>query len=159
VNIQSAEANVAAASSSVREAQLNLGYCRMSSPIGGRIGQALVKVGNLVGPSSGQDYIELATVQQLDAIGVEIQVSSRYLARVTELIRDGLIVHVVRPGFEGEQNHPHPGKVNFIDNTIDPSTSTFLTRAEVPNPEKTLLPGESIAQLGCQANHRVGERV
>jgi RND family efflux transporter MFP subunit len=38
-------------------------------------------------------------------------------------------------------SHPHPGKVDFIDNTADPKANTINMRAVIPNPEKTLLPG------------------
>ena len=144
-NIRSAQADVDAAAAAVRDAEINLGYCRMSSPIVGRIGEAKVKLGNLVGPSAaGGSYTELATIQQLDPMGVDIEVSSRYLDRATRLIRDGLPMTIFRPGLEGEPEKPHKGTINFINNAIDPNTSTFLTRAEVPNPDGVLLPGEYV---------------
>jgi RND family efflux transporter MFP subunit len=119
----------------------------MTSPIDGRIGLAQVKVGNLVGPAAhggGSDYTELAMVRQLDPMGVDLQVSSRYLDRVTRLIDQGLPVEVIRPGLEGEQDRRHQGKATAIDNTVDPSTSTFKVQAEVANPDKALLPGEYV---------------
>ena len=127
----------------------------MSSPIDGRIGLAEVKLGNLVGPApagGGDDYTELAVVRQLDPMGVDIQVSSRYLDRVTRLIAQGLPVEVFRPGLEGEEARRFRGKATVIDNTIDPTTSTFLVQAEVANPEKTLLPGEYV-----KVDAKVGE--
>ena len=54
VGIASAQAQVSAARAAVRDAELNLGYCRMYAPIDGRIGEARVKVGNLVGPGPGR---------------------------------------------------------------------------------------------------------
>ena len=110
-NILAAQADVAGAKARVTDAQIDLGYCRMSSPIDGRIGLAQVKLGNLVGPTTGgggSDYTELAVVRQLDPMGVDIQVSSRYLDRVTRLIAQGLPVEVFRPGLEGEQAGPPP---------------------------------------------------
>jgi membrane fusion protein (multidrug efflux system) len=53
VGIATAKAQLSAAAASVRDAELNLGYCRMYAPIDGRIGEARVKVGNLVGPDQG----------------------------------------------------------------------------------------------------------
>ena len=138
-NILAAQADVEAAKAAVRDAEINLGYCRMSSPIDGRIGQAKVKLGNLVGPATaggGADYTELAVVRQLDPMGVDIQVASRYLDRVARLIDQGLAVEVFRPGLEGEEARRFPGKATVIDNTIDPTTSTFLIRAEVANPDE-----------------------
>ncbi len=148
-NILAAKAQVATAKTQVRDAEINLGYCRMTAPIDGRIGEALVKVGNLVGAG---DDTALATIEQLDPIGVDIRPSSRYLARATELIQNGLTVNLIRPSLQGEEQHKYPGKAIFIDNTIDPTTSTFLVKASVPNPEKTLLPGEYV-----KVNLNIGE--
>ena len=47
----------------------------------------------------------------------------------------GLPVTIFRPGLEGDPDKPHKGVINFIDNAIDPTTSTVLVRAEVANPE------------------------
>jgi len=85
-------------------------------------------------------------------MGVDITVSSRYLDRITRLIGQGLPIEVFRPGLEGEEARRFPGKATVIDNTINSTTSTFLVRAEVANPEKTILPGEYV-----KANAKVGE--
>lgn len=145
VNILAAKASVDQAKANVRDAEINLGYCRMYAPIDGRIGEALVKTGNLVGiSSSGGDYTELATVQQLDPMGVDVHPSSRYLGRATELIARGLTFRITRPDVEGMVEHPYAGQAKFIDNAIDPGTSTFLVKGTVPNPERSLLPGEYV---------------
>jgi RND family efflux transporter MFP subunit len=154
-NIIAAQADVEGAKAAVHDAEINLSYCRMSSPIDGRIGMAEVKLGNLVGAAtsgSGEDYTELAVVRQLDPMGIDIQAASRYLDRVTRLIGQGLAVEIFRPGLEGDEARRFAGKATVIDNTINPTTSTFLIRAEVANPEKTLLPGEYV-----KLNSKVGE--
>ena len=103
VNILVAKAQVDAAKAAVRNAELDLGYCRMYAPIEGRIGEAKVKVGNLVGPESagGGTFSELATIQQLDPMGVDVRLSSRDLERITALIEGGLAVRLTRPGPAG----------------------------------------------------------
>ena len=146
-NILAAQADVDAAKAQVLDAEINLSYCRLSSPIDGRIGLAQVKLGNLVGPATGgggADYTELAVVRQLDPMGVDIQAASRVLDRAARLIAQRPPIEVYRPGLEGEEARRFPGKATVIDNTINPTTSTFLIQAEVPNPEKTLLPGEFV---------------
>lgn len=145
-NILSAKGLADEAAATVDSAKLDLGYCRMYAPFDGRIGEALVKVGNLVGPSSstGQDTSVLATIQQLDPMGVDVQVSSRYLDRASRLVPLGLPIQLTRPGIEGERDHPYPGRCFFIDNTIDKTTSTFLVKARIPNPRSSLLPGEYV---------------
>lgn len=135
-DIQAAQANVAMAQSEVKNAEIELGYCRMSAPIDGRIGEALVQAGNLVGLT---DDTPLATIEQLDPMGVDIMAPSRYLSEASAVIRDGMTVRLI---VQGERPYPHAGKAFFIDNKVDPTTSTFLIKATVPNPEKTLLPGD-----------------
>jgi RND family efflux transporter MFP subunit len=144
INITAAQAKVASALASVAEAKINFGYCRMYAEIDGRIGEAKVTVGNLVGSSPGGEATELATIQQLNPMGVNIQASSRYLERATKVVRDGLSVRVERPGIEGETIHPEPGKIVFIDNSVDSATSTILMKAEIPNSKASLLPGDYV---------------
>ena len=118
----------------------------MYAPIDGRIGEARVKVGNLVGPdpAGGGGFTDLATIQQLDPMGVDVRLSSRDLDRTTALIEEGLAVRLVRPGPSGPQEHPYEGHCYFIDNTVDETTSTFLVKARIPNPGGKLLPGEYV---------------
>lgn len=146
VGVAAAEALLEAAKAAVRDAELNLGYCRMHAPIDGRIGEARVKVGNLVGPdpAGGGAMTDLATIQQLDPMGVDLRLSSRDLDRITALVAEGLSVRLTRPGPAGPQEHPEAGRCDFIDNVVDETTSTFLARARVPNPGGKLLPGEYV---------------
>lgn len=147
INIETAKANLAAAKAEVEKASINLGYCDITSPITGRIGSVKIKQGNIVGALSGSPETELTSIQQLDPLGIDIQVSSRYLETVTRRVAQGLTMTVRRPGFEGEdvRVHPYPAKAIFLDNQVDPTTSTFLLRASVANPEKTLLPGDYVS--------------
>ncbi|MDX2036764.1 MAG: efflux RND transporter periplasmic adaptor subunit [Isosphaeraceae bacterium] len=138
VNIAAAKAVVEKAKADVRNARIELGYCRMTAPISGRIGELRVKLGNLVGPDADS---ELVDIRRLDPMGFDVRPSSRYLERINRVVAAGTPV-----GFkvEGERDYGHRGKVVFIDNKIDPATSTVLLKAEVPNPNNELLPGEYI---------------
>jgi membrane fusion protein (multidrug efflux system) len=149
VGIASVRAQISAAKAAVRDAELNLGYCRMYAPLEGRIGEARVKVGNLVGPDSagGGAMTNLATIQQLDPMGVDVRLSSRELDRTTALIEGGLPVRLVRAGPAGPQEHPYEGQCFFIDNSVDETTSTFLVKARIPNPGGKLLPGDYVKVL------------
>ncbi len=146
VGIASAKAQVSASKAAVRDAELNLGYCRMTAPIDGRIGEARVKVGNLVGPDQGGGggFSDLAMIQQLDPMGVDLRLSSRDLDRTTSLIEGGLAVKLIRQGPSGPLEHPYEGTAFFIDNRVDETTSTFLAKARIPNPGGKLLPGEYV---------------
>jgi membrane fusion protein (multidrug efflux system) len=135
-NILAAKASLEAAKASVRDARINLGYCRMYAPIDGRIGQALVKLGNLVGADKNTD---LVTIQQLDPMGVDLNPPARRLKAITELFKKGLFADL---SIEGERGYTHPSKVYFMDNTVEPTTGTFLMKASVPNSDEVILPGE-----------------
>ncbi|WP_165234127.1 efflux RND transporter periplasmic adaptor subunit [Aquisphaera insulae] len=142
-----AQADVDEAKAQVTHAEIELGYCRMFSPIDGRISLARVKPGNLVGPATSAgmaDFSELAVVRQLDPIGVDVQVASVYLEEVTRLVSAGLPIEIYRPGVQGPAGRRFPGRTFAIDNAIDEATSTFRVRSEVPNPDRILLPGEYV---------------
>src|SRR5262249_13270558 len=115
-------------------------------PITGRIGELKVKVGNLVGDGQAT---ELVTIQQLDPMGIDLRPAARYLPNANVLVPRGLPFKIV---VEGDRPHPHVGKAIFIDNTVDTTTSTFLVRAEAPNPDRSLLPGQYV-----KAEVKVGE--
>lgn len=120
----------------IKQNRLNLGYCTMYSPLNGRIGRTLVNVGNLVG--AGQDT-QLATIVQLDPLYVYFSPSEKDLRLILKYRQEKNIpVDII---LSDDTTHPHPGKVDFIDNTADPQANTINMRAVIPNPEKTLLPG------------------
>lgn len=157
IGILTATSQVEAARANVRDAELNLGYCRMVAPISGRIGEAKVKIGNLVGPEAGGGgaFSELATIQQLDPMGVEVRVSARYLDRAAEWIQRRLTSRLIRPGVDGASEHPQEGEWYFVDNTVDRTTSTFLAKLKVANPRGSILPGEYV-RLQSVVDHSEG---
>ena len=148
-NLLIAKANVEKAQADLDVARINLGYCRMFAPIDGRIGELQVKLGNLVGPGTGSaETTSLVSIQQLDPLGVEIRPASRFLPLLTRLVRTGPEARQtslkVNLAVQGQKPHPYTGWIDFIDNAVDPTTSTVLVRGEIPNPEQTLLPGEYV---------------
>ena len=141
--IAAARSTVSKAAAEVENSELQLSYCRVQAPISGRLGEARVKVGNLVGPmtSASQDT-DLATIEQLDPMGVDFRPSSMYQDRTTALLERGGVA--VRLFVHGNQLFPHEGRTFFMDNTIDQTTSTYLVKASVANPDGKLLPGEYV---------------
>src|SRR5580704_7471105 len=109
-----AQANVLAAQALLDQAEINLGYTEIRSPIDGRIGLAYFTVGNLVGPSSGT----LATIVSQDPIYVIFQASERdiinYRRRVAESAAKTVhvTVHIKLPNGRA---YPHPGLTNLLD--------------------------------------------
>jgi len=135
-----ARASVMEAQAALDQAEINLGYTEIRSPIDGRIGLAIVTKGNLVQTSSGK----LATIVSQDPIYVTFQVSQRnlldYFRRRAE--DPGKNTHVnVRIKLPNGTIYPHPGMSDFLDVQVDPTTDTVTVRATVPNPDHVLIPG------------------
>lgn len=135
-----AKADVMQAQALLEQAEINLGYTEIRSPIDGKIGLANFTVGNLVEPSSGR----LATIVSQDPIYITFQASERdvlaYKRRLAESADKNphVTVHVKLPdGTTYEQ----PGITNFLDVQVDPNTDTQIVRAQVPNPDGHLVPG------------------
>lgn len=138
INILAARASVEEAQANVENAKIDLSYCRMSAPIDGRVGELKVKIGNLVGSDQST---ELVTIEQLDPMGIDFRPAARFLPRITPLIAKGLKVDLI---VQGDRPHPVPALADFVDNRVDPATSTVLVKAKVPNPDQALLPGEYV---------------
>lgn len=147
-----AEADVAAAKASVQTAGLNLGYATVTAPISGRIGRALVTEGALVG--QGSDATQLAVIQRLDPIYVNLTQSSTDLLKLQDAMASGKLQTVgegkakVTIVTDDGRPYPLPGKLLFSDVSVDATTGSVTLRAEFPNPKRTLLPGMYVrAQL------------
>jgi membrane fusion protein, multidrug efflux system len=135
-----AQAGVMEAQAALDQAEINLGYTEIRSPINGRIGLEIFTVGNLVQPSSGK----LATIVSQDPIYVIFQVSQRnileYRRRAAEAREKNThaTIHLKLP--DGSV-YPHPGLTNFLDVQVDTTTDTVAVRALVPNPDGVLIAG------------------
>ncbi|WP_410750845.1 efflux RND transporter periplasmic adaptor subunit [Citrobacter sp. U14242] len=138
-----ADASVTAAKAAVESARINLAYTKVTSPISGRIGKSNVTEGALV--TNGQ-ATELATVQQLDPIYVDVTQSSNDFMRLKQSIEQGSLhkdssSSTVELVMENGQSYPLKGSLQFSDVTVDESTGSITLRAVFPNPQHTLLPG------------------
>lgn len=143
---ESAAAEVTVSKADLTQAEMTLGYTRVSSPISGYISERVADIGTLVGPSAGKSL--LATVVKSDTVRVDFSMTaldylrskdrnvnlgasdpSRWNSYVTITLADG-------------SEYPFKGQVDFADPKVDPKTGTFSVRAEMPNPDRSLLPGE-----------------
>lgn len=138
-----ADASVIAAKAAVESARINLAYTKVTSPISGRIGKSNVTEGALV--TNGQ-ATELATVQQLDPIYVDVTQSSNDFMRLKQSVEQGSLhkddaSSTVELVMENGQSYPLKGSLQFSDVTVDESTGSITLRAVFPNPQHTLLSG------------------
>jgi membrane fusion protein (multidrug efflux system) len=143
-NRDAAKAAVEAAKATLEQANLDLGYTRVTAPISGRIGRNLVDVGNLVG--DGQATL-LATIVKDDPIYAYMNVSEAHLLMYRKMVREGKRVdYRAKPirldlGLANEEGFPHEGRLDYADPAIDPNTGTITARGVFPNPDGAMIPG------------------
>lgn len=141
---KAAQAQVAAAKAGVTNANVSLGYAEVTAPIAGRIGRAMVTEGALVGQG---EATQLATIQQIHPLYVNLTQSSTEVLRLKEslangkLSRDGSNAAKVHVYTEDGKEYAHTGRLLFTDLTVDEATGQVSVRAELPNPQGFLLPG------------------
>jgi membrane fusion protein (multidrug efflux system) len=156
---QTAAADVAAGRAAVQVARINLAYARVTAPISGRIGRALVTEGALV---SAVEATQLALIQQTSTVYVNFTQSSSDLLRLRKAVaaqqvrRLGGGAVAVRVVLEDGSVLPGPGKLLFSDLTVDASSGQVTLRAELPNPEGLLLPGQYVRVRLAQAELPAG---
>ena len=140
-NLQTARAGVSSAKAAVVEAELDLSYCTIRSPIGGLIGKRLVSPGNLVG--KGEATL-LDTVSSVDPIRVSVTASEAEYLKIMAQQRGGRMATgaplelILADG----SVFPHKGKIVIIDRAVDVKTGTLTGIAEFPNPNAVLRPGQ-----------------
>ncbi len=139
-----ASASVDAAKASEKDAELNLGYTNVYSPIDGLVGKTQVKPGNLVG--RGENTL-LTVISNIDSIHVRSNVSERDYLRLARakgavpqskdktpdsfelVLADGTV-------------HNYKGRLVYADRAVDPETGTLAIEASFPNPDHVLRPGQ-----------------
>jgi len=136
--ILSQKAALAAARTAMRNAEIELAYCRMSAPISGRITELHYDIGNLVG--DGQASL-LATIVQVDPIHVYMTLSESDFLQYQKRAGAQSDAAAVDMGFAGDHGYPYHGVINYYDPAIDAGTGTIRIRGEFPNPQGTIMPG------------------
>ena len=143
---EGATADVAVCEADLTQAELTLGYTTVKSPISGYISERNADIGALVGPGAQS---LLATVVKSDTVRIDFSMTAleylkskernvtlghrdstrRWNPNITITLADGSV-------------YPYSGLVDFADPQVDPKTGTFSVRAEMPNPDHRLLPGQ-----------------
>ncbi len=141
------KAAVLAAEGAVREAELNLGYATIFTPVTGLASKAYKQEGSYI--PTGQESL-LTYVAQLDPAWVNFSVSENQILSGRQQMDAGLLIlppddkFVVEVVFADGSTHPHKGHVNFAEPSVDPETGTLLIRAELANPDGTMRPGQFV---------------
>ena len=156
---QQAEADLASAKAAVQTARINLDYATVRAPISGRIGQSLVTEGALV---SQTEATQLAVIQQTNTVYVNFTQSTSDVLRLRKALaarqlRDaGNGAAAVRIVLEDGSELPRTGKLLFTDLTVDATSGQITLRAEVPNADGLLLPGQYVRVRLSQAELPAG---
>ncbi len=163
-----AAAQVLSAQARLDRAELELGYTLVRSPIDGLVSRNLVDVGNLVGVS---EPTLLTAVNRMDPIFVYFEVPEILILELLKLVSEDRRARLaerraeveepppleesqreeveketegrtrVLVGLADEEGFSHEGLIDYIDNTVNPTTGTLQTRVVIPNPDLLLFPG------------------
>jgi multidrug efflux system membrane fusion protein len=143
---EEAAAEAAAVEAAQRAAQLDLEFTRVTSPIDGRVGRAIVTEGNLVSSGPGEATL-LTTVVSLDPIYASFDADEQAFLRYGPRARDDRRAGArksgvpIRMALANDPDFVREGRMNFLDNQVDPSTGTIRGRAVFPNRDGSLTPG------------------
>lgn len=144
--LEDAEANIAMSKADLDQAEMELGYTVVRSPLSGYISERYVDIGTLVGP--GQKS-KLAAVVKSDTVLVDFKMTALdYLRAERRNVKFGerdttrSWQPTVTVTLADDSEYPVKGVVDFADPLVDPKTGTFGVRAELPNPNRKLLPGQ-----------------
>lgn len=136
--VEETQANVGVSKANLETYRLNLSFCRVTSPISGQVSRYYLTLGNV----ARQNETLLTTVVSQDPIYVYFNMDEPTLERVKQAINKGEIKSnletadmPVSLGLQTGEGYPVPGTVNFVNNTVNPSTGTIAVRGVFPNPK------------------------
>jgi len=135
--MRAAQADLAAASATVRAQALNVGFTRVTAPISGRISDRRVDPGNAV----TADQTVLTTIVSTDPLHFVFNSSESLLLKYQRQQSGTAAGTPVRIRLQDEADYVHSGTLDFVDNAINPGAGTIRARAIVPNPDGFLRPG------------------
>jgi len=158
--LETSLANAKSAQAAARAAEVQLSFDYIRSPIDGRAGivnvfpGSLVQASNIVSTSTNSTATSsvgsMVTITQLNPINVQFVIPEKDIPVMLENQLDGEAMSVkVTVGESGKKTYE--GKVIVIDNQVDPSIAAVRVKAQIPNTDKTLLPGQ-FARVSLIAN-------
>jgi multidrug efflux system membrane fusion protein len=127
-----------AAEAAVREAEIQLAYCTIKAPIGGRTGRRTVDAGNVVTANT----TELVVLNQVEPVEVIFAVAEQHLADITRFMGERKLK--VRAAPSGDQSLSAEGELIFVDNTVKQTTGTIDLKAVFANKDRVLWPGQFV---------------
>lgn len=133
-----------AAKAQLADAKLNLSYTKIASPIDGKIGKIIITEGNLVNTTSGA----LAKIVSISPIYVYFNLKSGEFLKFRKLDSSADFSNMnVQIQLADGSLYTENGKIEFVDNTVDPTTGTISLRATFTNADGLLVPGDFVKVL------------
>ncbi len=139
-DVMQAKAEISQAEARLRKAKIYLGYTIIRAPFSGLVGKSFIKKGNLVTPSAGF----LCRIVQIDPIRVVYSISERDINEIRLSLKREFTIKIRLPN---GKIYPQYGKIDFVDNHIDPKTGTLAVWALFPNKNRLLLPGMYVTAI------------
>jgi len=136
--VRQLDAQIRANQAALDTARLNLAYTRVTAPINGRVGKAEITVGNLVQGEVPNSPL-LTTVVSSNPIYASFEADEGAYLKYIGKARGGALTVAV--GLADEQGFPHNGRLEFVDNRVDPQSGTVRMRAILENPDGRFTPG------------------
>ncbi|MGE6776225.1 efflux RND transporter periplasmic adaptor subunit [Vreelandella titanicae] len=135
--LSNARAMVDAAEAALQTAELDLEYTRITAPVSGRVGRAMVTRGNL----ASADQSLLTTLVSIDPIHVYFEADEQ-AAFASQTLLTGEASNNLNIELGGDPQRQYKGTLDFIDNRLNPNTGTLQFRAVLDNPDGRIRPGE-----------------
>src|SRR6266567_821119 len=138
-NTATAAATVSADEAAIENAKLSLDYCTIRSPVTGYAGRIQIQQGNLV---KANDTNPLVTINQVVPVYVSFSVPEQNIGDIRRYQSDGELK--VQAGFANSTRPMAAGRLSFVVNSADATTGTIKLKAEFPNVDKALWPGQFV---------------
>ncbi|MDQ2962951.1 MAG: efflux RND transporter periplasmic adaptor subunit [Pseudomonadota bacterium] len=138
-NAQTTAATVSADEAAIESAKLSLEYCTIRAPVTGYVGRIQSQQGNLV---KANDTSPMVTINQVVPIYASFSVPEQNVAEVRRYQAAGELK--VTASFANSAHPPVAGRLSFVDNAADATTGTIKLKAEFPNTDKALWPGQFV---------------
>ena len=144
--LNSAKADYEAAGATEKDVNIQLNYAYVTAPVSGYTSKEYQTEGNLI--TTAGDGSLLTEIVQMDPIYVDFSLPNTDLLRFHRLVTRGLATWGKEPAtlirFADGTEYDKVGKINFLDNKVDPVTSVIKARASLPNPDGLVLPGQFV---------------
>lgn len=139
-----ADANLRAARAALQTAQLSLGYTQVRAPVSGRVGKLEVTVGNLI--AAGPEAAVLTTLVSVSPIYASFDVDEQVVAKALKDVNVKGVRKLeripVQMGTAAGTDTPFQGRLQLVDNQVDPQSGTVRVRAVFDNRDGQLIPGQ-----------------